>query len=150
MNLSVASLKILAKSPEFAKYMVAYLKAKKVAEKVRVEIDKIYGVIFANFIFIDYKQKMINHPKNLYIVRDGQEEKLSEFYALCNEAVKHYGLEDGKCPALVAENKVSKAEQSMLEYVGGFFEVPFHESYGPNREKAVKLFTDLFMDLSRR
>jgi hypothetical protein len=100
---------------ELIEAVADYLVAKAKAQVLREQVDEIQNEIFKSFEFYDSESnEKIESPKWIYCSDD--DEGAKQFYKACHEAevkagVKPLNMDPDFCPALVAENEITKTEK---------------------------------------
>ena len=116
------------------------------AELTRERVNAYVRPILESFGFTkDLSDKSpITKTGDLYL-SSASEQRLAEFYQACHEAHIAHGYakdvrdEPGRCPALIAENMLVKAEQALIGLAAPMFGVEPHMLYGDNRRKYLDL-----------
>jgi hypothetical protein len=96
--------------------------AKAFAEVERERVDAYVRPIFARYAFTDdlgRTGRLLVDPKDCYLSED--DARCAAFFAECDRAHRAHGWSgpDGNCPALEAEHLLIKAENLLLDALGG-------------------------------
>lgn len=126
---------------------LAVCKARAYAEVMREQVDKYTLPIFNKYKFrVSFSEmrgeygEFVKSPKDLYLT-DLDSQDVKNFYKdVAAEHRKHgfKGPED-HCPALVAENFLTEAENVLLDVFKEFFKIEECGLYGENRKKMLNL-----------
>jgi hypothetical protein len=115
------------------------LTAQAFAEIERERVDTYVAPIFARYGFKDDEGNAIASPRKLYLCED--DAACAAFYAECDTAHRAHGFTGGagECPALVAEDLLTKAQNLLLDSLARFVGVDGFAGSLELREKALKL-----------
>lgn len=141
-------LKAFAANKQTRAVLKALDRARTYAIVTRVLVNGYVAPIFATYEFYNdleasrrgLDRARITEEKNLYLSED--KAGCERFYAECFAAARANGYDvvDGQCPALVAENGVTKLENALLTWASTFFGFDFKKCHGALRERAIALF----------
>lgn len=117
-------------TPAVQSYVRAYLMARAYSETMREAVDKVHAAILDQCpIYADLpgtSGERITKGKHLYLSTD--EAKCADFYAEADKRLRACGLKPADmpaeyCPALVAENLLSKASRCLIDEAGKPFDL---------------------------
>jgi hypothetical protein len=115
------------------------LKAQAFAELERERVDAYVAPIFARYGFKDDEGNAIASPRKLYLCED--DAACAVFYAECDVVHRANGFTGGagECPALVAEDLLTQAQNLLLDSLARFVGVDGFSGSLELRAKALKL-----------
>lgn len=115
------------------------LKAQAFAELERERVDAYVAPIFARYGFKDDEGNAISAPRKLYLCED--DAACATFYAECDVAHRAHGFTGGagECPALVAEDLLTQAQNLLLDSLAKFVGVDGFSGSLELRAKALDL-----------
>lgn len=139
-SLSVASLKSFYRAPATVAAVAALRAAQKLAAERRAHVNSYLLPLLLDAGLRKPDGVQVTDLGRLYLCKD--EEACARFFAACDAAHAangYAGLGAGYCPALMAENEVTKAERALLAVAAKGLFAGADLLHGKSREKLLAL-----------